>query len=72
MTDPFEGVPQPSETFLSDVLFPFFDEVASDYELDSAMILAELRRVLRPSILAAYSEWIASFDSKHADGSRDG
>ena len=59
MSDPFEGVPEPSEHLLSDLLFPFFDEIATDYELNSGEILSDLRRLLRPSVLYEYGVWIA-------------
>lgn len=59
MSDPFSDIPEPSETFLSDHLFPFFDGLAEEYDLNSDEITADLQRVLRPSVLDEYRVWIA-------------
>ena len=56
--DPFTDIPEPSERFLSDYLFPFFDEIAQEHELNSDQIAADLQRVLRPSVLDEYRSWI--------------
>lgn len=58
MSDPFVDVPEPSETFLSEILFPFFDELAKEYDLNSDQVTADLQRVLRPSVLDEYWQWI--------------
>lgn len=59
MTDSFEGIREPGETFLHDILFPWLDDLARDYDLNSDEIIADASGWLRPSLVLEYGIWIA-------------
>lgn len=59
MADPFEGIPDASETFLHDILFPWMDDLAREYGLNSDEIIEDAARWLRPSLVTEYAIWIA-------------
>lgn len=57
MSDGFVG--EPSESFVHDILFPWLDGLAVEYDLNSEQIMSDARRWLRPSLVDEYSIWIS-------------